>query len=286
MNTKTGGYTYLESIADEDWIQLCTNGEAPQGIDILENEYLILKDPSGSHHYYKKSNGVLKAIPFPGFTNYNVGEIKPRNPQQYCAMDMCMDPRSPVKLISGTYGAGKDYIMLNAAFKLLSDGAYDKILYIRNNIEVANTVPLGRLPGEKEEKLRPFLAALTDHVGGWDGLEQLMYMGKIEAEHLGYLRGRNIQNTIIYVTEAENLTKEHIQLLLGRVGEGSALWLNGDYRQVDKEIFKRNSGMLTLARALADNPLFAYVDLPKTERSAVAALADELDRYTEEHLKK
>ena len=55
-----------------------------------------------------------------------------------------------------------------------------------------------------------------------------------------------LKNTIIMCSESENMTKEHIQLLIGRVGEGSALWLNGDYRQVDEKVFETNNG-LTIA---------------------------------------
>ena len=59
-------------------------------------------------------------------------------------------------------------------------------------------------------------------LAGVDGLEALMDDGKVEVEHLGFIRGRDIKNTIIMCSEAENMTKEHVQLLLGRVGEGSA----------------------------------------------------------------
>ena len=168
--------------------------------------------------------------------------------------------------------------MLNAALSQVQEGKYDKLLYIRNNIDVANTTSLGALPGEKSDKMKPWLAALTDHVGGWEGLHMLITKGRVESEHLGYLRGRDIKNTIIYVTEAENLTKEHVQLLLGRVGEGSALWMNGDYRQTDRAVFKKNSGMKYAVKALKGNPLFAYINMPVSERSVVAALADELDK--------
>ena len=68
-----------------------------------------------------------------------------------------------------------------------------------------------------------------------------------------------------------------MQLLLGRVGEGSNLWLDGDLKQVDMAVFEKNSGLSTAIEKLKDNPLFAYVHLEKTERSPTAALADLLD---------
>ena len=65
--------------------------------------------------------------------------------------------------------------------------------------------------------------------------------------------------------------------MIGRVGEGSMLWLDGDYRQVDKNVFKENSGLERAVNRLRGNELFAYVNLPTSERSATATLADLLD---------
>ena len=78
-------------------------------------------------------------------------------------------------------------------------------------------------------------------------------------------------------SEVENMTKEHIQLLIGRVGEGSALWLDGDVKQVDAEVFQENSGMQIALNKLKGHPRFGYVKLLKTERSETAAMADLLD---------
>ena len=75
----------------------------------------------------------------------------------------------------------------------------------------------------------------------------------------------------------ENLTKEHVQLLIGRVGSGSSLWMNGDFRQTDSHIFRINNGLLSTVQKLAGHEKFGYVRLEKTERSETAAMADLLD---------
>lgn len=118
---------------------------------------------------------------------------------------------------------------------------------------------------------------LADHLGGVDGLSLMVSHGQIEIVHLGFIRGRDIKNSIIICSESENLTKEHIQLLLGRVGEGSMLWMNGDFKQCDAEVFRRNSGLMTAVNKLKGHPKFGYVKLLKTERSETAAMADLLD---------
>lgn len=105
----------------------------------------------------------------------------------------------------------------------------------------------------------------------------LMSSGKVEIEHLGFIRGRDLKNAIVYCSEAENLTKDHVQLLISRIGEGSSLWMNGDYKQVDSPTFRMNNGLLSAIQKLAGNESFGYVQLQKTERSRTAALADLLD---------
>ena len=84
---------------------------------------------------------------------------------------------------------------------------------------------------------------MVDHLGGDETvLDELMLKGKIEVQHLGFIRGRDIKNAIIYVTEVQSNTREHIQLLLSRVSDGSQIWFNGDSEQTDSNKFKYNNG--------------------------------------------
>ena len=74
----------------------------------------------------------------------------------------------------------------------------------------------------------PFLMPLVDHLGYEGILRQYISEGIIEPVHLGYLRGRNFNNSIILVDEAENLTTDNVKLIVGRAGENSELWFLGD----------------------------------------------------------
>ena len=91
----------------------------------------------------------------------------------------------------------------------------------------------------------------------------MLGQGKVELVHLGFIRGRDIKNSIIMCSEAENMTKEHIQLLLGRVGEGSSLWMNGDYKQVDGDVFLKNSGLIPLWTSSRGIPVLALSSYSK-----------------------
>ena len=167
--------------------------------------------------------------------------------------------------------------MTSAAVDLIEKDVFERIVYVRNNIEVKNSKPIGFLPGGNDDKLLPFAMPLADHLGGTGGLSMMISRGHVEVVHLGFIRGRDIKNSIILCSEAENMTKEHIQLLIGRVGEGSELWINGDLRQCDGEVFRKNSGMMLAVDRLKGHPRFGYVKLMKTERSETAAMADLLD---------
>ena len=246
--------------------------------ECLMNEYLIIRKSDGEVVDYRKWNGEeYKAISYKQISSKFLGKIKPRNPEQTLAFDMLQDKDTTIKVISGGFGTGKDYIMISNAMKLIEDGKYEKLVYVRNAVGVKDANDIGYLPGSKDEKLRPYAMVLADHLGGETGLDVQIMSGTIEIEHLGHIRGRDIKNSIIYCTEAENLTKEHVQLLMGRVGIGSVLWMNGDFRQTDSPIFRSNNGLLTSVQKLAGHNKFGYVQLKKTERSETAAMADLLD---------
>lgn len=78
-------------------------------------------------------------------------------------------------------------------------------------------------------------------------------------------------------SECENLTKEHLQLIIARAAEGSEIWLDGDTRQRDRAVFEKSQGVEKLIETFAGNELFGYVHLVQSERSATAAMADLLN---------
>jgi len=264
-------------LSDED-IGALYSPENTENFGCITNQYLIVKDQNWNLVellYYNGSN--LKKVPYKCVSGRFLGKIKPRNVQQQLAIDLLYNPDITVKVLTGRFGAGKDLLMSAVALDLLEHNKFERIVYVRNNIEVKNSKPVGFLPGTYNEKLMPFAGPLADHLGGYDGLNLMINSGKVEIVHLGFIRGRDIKNSIILCSEAENMTKEHIQLLLGRVGEGSALWINGDFKQCDAEIFRKNSGLSTVIEKLKGHPRFGYVKLLKTERSETAAMADLLD---------
>ena len=246
--------------------------------DLLTNEYVTFKDEHGAELGIFRFDGVKNIlVPFKAINTRYFSKVKPKNVQQQMAVDMLYNNDITIKMLSGVFGSGKDFLMCNAAIDMLERGKIDRIVYVRNNIEVKDSKPIGYLPGTNNDKLMPYAMVLADKLGGMDSLEMMINQGKVEIAHLGFMRGRDVRNSIIYCSEAENMTKQHLQLLISRVGEGSSLWINGDHRQTDMEVFKENSGMKIAVEKLKGHPRFGYVQLIKTERSETAAMADLLD---------
>lgn len=220
---------------------------------------------------------TLRHVRWPIIQDRHGQIIKPRNIYQALAIDLLQDKKSKIKLLRGVYGSGKDLFMTSAALSLIGQGKFKKIIFIRPNVTVANVPDIGYLPGDADEKLAWTLGPIMDKVGGEAQLKTLLNNATIENIPLLYIRGRSFENSIIYVTEGQNMTVDVVKLLISRVGEGSELWINGDSRQVDRQVYGKDNGLELMVDRLQGNPLFGYVWLPLTERGEVANLANLLD---------
>ena len=265
------------ALSDEE-LSLIYQKTPGYNLGCLRNEYLVVYNTNGDIIDHLRWDGTqFVQVPFKQINSRFGGKVKPRNTQQRLAIDMLYNPEITVNMLGGKFGTGKTFIMAATAMDLLERGKFERLVYVRNNIEVKDSRPIGYLPGTANEKLMPFAMPLADHIGGVEALEMMINQGKIEIVHFGQIRGRDLKNSIIMCSEVENMTKEHIQLLIGRVAEGSVLWLDGDVKQVDMEVFRKNSGMEIALDRLKGHHRFGYVKLIKTERSETAAMADLLD---------
>jgi predicted ribonuclease YlaK len=89
--------------------------------------------------------------------------IRARNKEQRFAMDLLMDDAVPVVTLLGKAGTGKTLLALAVALeKVLEEKAYSRVLVTRPVIPVGDD--LGYLPGNKEEKLRPWMQPIYDNL--------------------------------------------------------------------------------------------------------------------------
>jgi len=151
-----------------------------------------------------------------------------------------------ITICSGPAGVGKSYIAMKAAMDLLSDPAnsYEKIIIVRPAVEAEEK--LGSLPGNVEEKLDPYIFPsyyLMNKIIGKEAREKLKEMEVIEVFALAYMRGMNIDNSILVFEEAQNSTPNQMKLLLTRIGYNSKFFISGDLEQFDRHRDKTQTGL-------------------------------------------
>ena len=238
-----------------------------QFIKIFEND--TLKDIQfWNGKQYRKLN-------YKEFTSILGERIKPRNIEQKMYLDLLQNNEIPIKLCAAKFGAGKSFLALSYALYSVNHGKFDKIIFVKNNLDVKGSVKLGTLPGGEIEKQYPWLRQIEDHIGA-EKFEEYLDTGIIEPAHLSTLRGRDLKNCIIIVDEAENLLATNIQLLIGRVAENSEIIFCADIKQCDYKDEKM-SGIPLMIERLQGKPLFGMVKLIKSERSPVSQYADWMD---------
>lgn len=161
-----------------------------------------------------------------------------------------------ITVCSGPAGVGKSYITMKAAVDLLSDPTtpYEKIIIVRPAVEAEEK--LGSLPGNMEEKLDPYIFPsyyLLNKIIGKEAREKLKEIEVIEVFALAFMRGMNIDNSILIFEEGQNATPSQMKLLLTRIGFNSKFFISGDVEQSDRYKDKRQSGLWDAIQKFRDD---------------------------------
>lgn len=143
-----------------------------------------------------------------------------------------------IVICSGPAGVGKSMLSVAKALDLLKSpkNNYNKIIICTPTVECGGN-SIGHLPGNLDEKLAPYNYStiyLFEKLIGKSRTEALMNQGYIEIMGLGFMRGINIDNSIVIAEEFQNATHLEVKTLLTRIGYDSKFIISGDLEQSDR----------------------------------------------------
>ncbi len=210
-------------------------------------------------------------------TNLN-GSVKrkPKNPikfsvqlneEQKQAKEVIIN--SKITVIKGQAGSGKSLVAAQVALDLLFRREVEKVILTRP--AVTSGEEIGFLPGSKEDKLAPYTAAIYDNMYrlyNKEKIDKCVTDGQIEVIPLAFMRGRNLTNCCVVVDEGQNITHRQMELLLGRICNGTKMIVCGDIQQIDLRD-KKLSGFNFISTNFKEVNGFSVVTLKTNHRDPI-----------------
>ena len=255
-----------------------------QASDLQPHQFCILKlgESSSKSALGRYFQHRLHKLAHDGKAVYG---IKALNKEQKVALDLLLDASIQVVTLGGKAGTGKTIMALAAGLEKVLEGGgrYNRILITRPIVPLGND--LGYLPGDKEDKIRPWMQPIYDnleylcneHIQPNGCIDYLIANGKIELEALTYIRGRSIPKQFIICDESQNLSPHVIKTILTRVGRGSKIIFTGDPEQIDHPYLDASSnGLSYLVEKIKAEEISGHITLIKGERSGIAELGARL----------
>lgn len=150
---------------------------------------------------------------------------------------LALDDNNKIIFISGPAGSTKTFMAVYSALKRMKADDQLDLLYVRTVIESAEK-GMGALPGDIDEKFNPYMAPLDDKLRellprSSTIVSDMIRNKRIQAMPVNFLRGASWTNKIVIADEAQNFTYKELTTLMTRLGDGSQLFISGDYMQSD-----------------------------------------------------
>jgi PhoH-like ATPase len=251
------------------------------------NQFALLKNSANESQTALARFSKQKSVFVPITTaKHGVWGITAKNKQQQFALDLLLNDDIRLVTLVGKAGTGKTLLALAAGLeKTIEARTFQRLVVSRPVFPLGKDI--GFLPGDIEEKLKPWMQPIRDNldflvgssggpgrVKGKKDLQSLFDLGMIEVEPLTYIRGRSMPNQYLIVDEAQNLTPHEIKTIITRAGEGTKVVLTGDPYQIDNPYIDSSSNGLTfVVDRFKEEPIAGHITLVKGERSDLAELA-------------
>ncbi|MCY7353627.1 MAG: PhoH family protein [Lysobacter sp.] len=213
--------------------------------------------------------------------------ITARNREQNFALNALMDPEIDFVTLLGTAGTGKTLLALAAGLaQTMDQQRYREIIMTRATVSVGEDI--GFLPGTEEEKMTPWMGALTDNLevlmpnqkggGSWErAATNDLLASRIKIRSMNFMRGRTLLSRWLILDEAQNLTPKQMKTLVTRAGPGTKIVCLGNVEQIDTPYLTETTSGLTYAVDRFKNwPHSAHITLRRGERSRLADYASEV----------
>ena len=208
--------------------------------------------------------------------------LQPRDIHQAMALHLLLDPDIHLVNLTGSAGSGKTILALAAAIEMtVVSKMYRRIIATRSTQGLDEDI--GFLPGTEEEKMEPWLGAITDnlealHCDDEDCSGSVDYvLGKVPLhfKSLNYIRGRSFQHSLILIDESQNLTPHQIKTIVTRAGKGSKVICLGNLAQIDTPYLgATSSGLTYLTERFKGFEYGGNIQLQGVPRSILAEYAE------------
>ena len=228
---------------------------------------------------------VLRDLGYEHLMQQNCWGISPINIYQAFAMQSLLDNDIDLCILNGAAGSGKTLVALACALEMvIEQGRYNKIIVTRSTPPVAEDI--GFLPGTEEEKMTPWLSSILDNLEAMhesderpqSSVKYAIEKANIQFKSLNFIRGRSIQDAIVLIDEAQNLTPSQLKTILTRCGKGTKMVCLGNLAQIDSNYLTAlTSGLTYIVERFKDFNGASNIHFEGVFRSALA-------EYAEEHL--
>jgi phosphate starvation-inducible protein PhoH and related proteins len=154
---------------------------------------------------------------------------------------------NPIVVLKGMAGSGKTLVAVQAALDMLFTKEIEKIIITRPTVAKED---IGFLPGDLKEKMDPWLAPIYHNLYALYNKEKIdkeLEKGTIEIVPFAFMRGRTFLNSFVIVDEAQNVTHDQMETVIGRLGKQSKMVICGDLAQIDLKN-KKETGFSFLSR--------------------------------------
>tara|TARA_R110000772_G_scaffold154486_5_gene265497 strand:- start:421 stop:1128 length:708 start_codon:yes stop_codon:yes gene_type:complete len=188
-------------------------------------------------------------------------------------------------ICTGPAGVGKSYLTVLKSLELLAspDNEFYKIIITTPAVEADEK--LGFLPGDILEKMSPYTYStiyLLEKIIGKQQVKSLMDSEHLQIMPLAFMRGINIDNSILIAEEFQNSTKRQTKTLLTRIGYKSKFIISGDLDQSDRYKNSLDTGLYDALTRFEVIPEIGTISFEETDVVRNPVIQKILDTYKNE----